>query len=462
MDSMPDEQQVQATIARCHSAFESGVTRPLDWRSGQLRALEAMLARHEQAFSAALRDDLGKPAPEAWLTEISYVAGAARHARRKLRRWARKRRVRTPLAALPGFSRVRPEPLGAILIIAPWNYPLQLCLAPLVTAIAAGNCAVIKPSELAPATSAALARLLPEHLDPECFGVAEGGVDAAKLLLDRPWGHIVFTGGEAVAKIVMAAAAKHLTPVTLELGGKSPCLVLPDADLETAARRIAWGRFTNAGQTCIAPDHVLADAGTIARLVPLLREAVREMYGEDPEQSPDYGRLVNARHFDRVMGLITPAEIAFGGHGDRDRLYIEPTVLGPVTGQSPAMREEIFGPVLPLVEVAGLDDAIGRIRSGPKPLAAYLFTRNGAAQEQFADRVSAGGICINDVMMQMAVDGLPFGGVGSSGTGTYKGEAGFRRLSHDKAVMRRSFRPDWKLRYAPVTDRKLRWLRRLR
>jgi aldehyde dehydrogenase (NAD+) len=459
---MKDAQQTLASIAQCRSAFDRGVTRPLAWREAQLRALEAMLECHEKALCEALRADLGKSASESWLTEISYVALASKYTRKHLRRWARERRVHTNLALLPARSSVRPEPLGTVLIIAPWNYPAQLCLAPLVAAIGAGNCAVIKPSELAPATSAAIAALLPEHLDNECFKAVEGGVETATLLLEQRWNHIVFTGGETVARVVMAAAAKHLVPVTLELGGKSPCVVLPDADLDVAARRIAWGRFTNAGQTCVAPDHVMADRATMDELVPRLRREIRRMFGEHPAQSPDFGRIVNQRHFDRLTKLIDPGEVLIGGRSDREQLYIEPTVVGPVTDRSPSMREEIFGPVLPLEEISGLEDAIGRIRARPNPLAAYLFSADRGAADRMIEAVSAGNICINDVMVFLAVDELPFGGVGPSGMGTYKGESGFRRLSHNKTVLRRTTRFDWRQRYAPMTAAKLKWLRRLR
>jgi aldehyde dehydrogenase (NAD+) len=434
----------------------------LAWREAQLKSLERMLEVHETAFCAALAQDLGKPAMEAWLTELSFVAGVSRYARRNLRRWARDRRVRTPVFAQPGKSWIHAEPLGTVLIIAPWNYPLQLCLAPLVSAISAGNCAVIKPSELAPATSATLARLLPDFVDPDCVRVVEGGVETSTELLRQPWDHIIFTGGEKVARIVMHAAAEHLTPVTLELGGKSPCIVLPDADLEIAARRIAWGRFTNAGQTCIAPDHVLTDAATRERLLPHLRTAISGMFGPDPKQSPDFGRIINTMHFDRLMSLFEAPEVAFGGENSREDLYISPTVLSPVGVESPSMQEEIFGPLLPIVEIDDLEDAIRFIRSRPKPLAAYLFTRSNAAQRRMLDAVSAGNICLNDVMLFMAVDELPFGGVGASGMGNYAGEAGFRRLSHNKAVLKRSWKPDWRLRYAPVTAAKRKWLRKLR
>ncbi|NNL96069.1 MAG: aldehyde dehydrogenase family protein, partial [Xanthomonadales bacterium] len=427
-----------------------------------LEALERMLAAEELELCEALSSDLGKPAPEAWLTEVSFVIQASQFARKNLDRWTRSRPVNTPVFAMPGRSRVRPEPLGTVLIIAPWNYPLQLCLAPLVTAISAGNCAVIKPSELAPATASALARLLPRYLDPECVVVIEGGVDASTQLLDEPWGHIVFTGGSRVAKIVMSAAARHLSPVTLELGGKSPCVVLPDANLEVAARRIAWGRFTNAGQTCIAPDYVLTDAHTRDRLVPLLRNEIEQMFGEDPSRSPDYGRIINETHFDRLLGLMEGAQCVVGGDSRRESLYIAPTVISPAAADQACMQDEIFGPLLPILDSPDLDTAIAHIRSKPKPLSAYLFSKDRKAQARFEDEVSAGSICLNDVMLFMAIEDLPFGGVGNSGMGNYKGEGGFHNLSHDKAVLSRSLWPDWALRYAPISSAKMKWLRRLR
>ncbi|NIM70599.1 MAG: aldehyde dehydrogenase family protein [Xanthomonadales bacterium] len=439
----------------------TGRSRPLDWRLGQLAALERLLAEHGKTFARTLEDDLGKCRAEAWLTEIDYVAGAARHARRHLRRWARVRRVATPLSLRPGSSRVLAEPLGAVLVLSPWNYPLQLCLAPLVTALSAGNCVAIKPSELAPATAGAMAQLLPRYLDPDHFRVIEGGVETSTWLLEQHWDHIIFTGSERVARIVMQAAARYLTPVTLELGGKSPCVVLPDADLGIAARRIAWAKFLNAGQSCIAPDYVLTDAATAARLAPLLREAIESMYGDDPARSADYGRIIDARHFDRLQALLAGEHVFTGGQGARETLYLAPTVLTSVQADSAIMQEEIFGPVLPIVECAGLDAALAFIRSRPKPLAAYLFTTDDDAHRRMAEVISAGSLGINDLMLFMAVKELPFGGVGPSGTGNYKGEEGFLRLSHQKAVLKRGLRPEIRLRYPPFSRRKLGWLRKL-
>jgi len=459
MTASPDYGQVFADLK---AAFGGETTRDLRWRATQLTQLERMMTECEQDFLDALQTDLGKPPMEAWTTEISYVAGDAAYCRKHLRRWSKSRRVRTSKLAQPGRSRVQPEPLGVVLIIGAWNYPLQLTLAGLAAAIAAGNCAVVKPSELAPATSAAIARLLPRYLDTDCIKVVEGAVPETTALLELPWDHILYTGGGKVGRLVMAAAAKHLTPVTLELGGKSPCVVLPDANLEIAARRIAWGKYTNAGQTCIAPDYVLTDADTEALLVPLIADAIEDMYGADPEQSDSYGRIVNERHFDRIAALIDSGDVAVGGQTDRARRYIAPTVLTGVAPASPVMQEEIFGPVLPFVRARDLDDAIRFIRGRDKPLAAYLFTKDKAAETHFLDKVSCGSACLNDTMMFMAVHELPFGGVGESGMGAYSGEHGFRTFSHMKAVLRRSWWPDLAVRYAPYTDRKFNLLRKLR
>ncbi len=444
------------------TAFDTDRTRSLDWRADQLCALERMMVDCEQEIMEALQTDLGKHPLEAWATEIAYVAGDAAYCRKHLRKWAKKRKVRTPMLGQPGKSWVQPEPLGVVLIIGAWNYPLQLVLAGLAAALAAGNCAIVKPSELAPATSEVIARRVPEYLDGDCVKVVQGGVPEASALLELPFDHILYTGSGAVGRIVMAAAAKNLTPVTLELGGKSPCVVLPDANLETAARRIAWGKFTNAGQTCIAPDYLLTDADTEARLLPLLQQAIVDMFGTDPQTSDSYGRIVNDRHHARLAGFLDSGEAAIGGRTNPATRFIEPTVLTSVEKDSPVMQEEIFGPILPIVRADSLDDALRFIRSGDKPLAAYVFTKDRDAEARFLDQVSSGNVCINDTMMFMTVEELPFGGVGQSGMGAYSGEHGFRTFSHMKAVMKRAWWPDLALRYAPYTPKKFRQLRKLR
>jgi aldehyde dehydrogenase (NAD+) len=292
--------------------------------------------------------------------------------------------------------------------------------------------------------------------------VVEGAVPETSALLEQPWGHILYTGGGNVGRIVMSAAAKHLTPVTLELGGKSPCVVLPDADLMTTARRIAWGKFTNAGQTCVAPDYVLTDADTEKKLVPLIQQAVTEMFGENPQASDSYGRIVNDRHFERLSAYVGSGDVVIGGQTDAATKYIAPTVLTGVSPDSPVMQEEIFGPILPVLQVDDLESAIQLIQKGDKPLAAYIFTKNSEAEARFLSMVSSGSACVNDIMMFMMVHELPFGGVGSSGMGSYSGEYGFKTFSHMKAVMKRGWWPDVDLRYAPFTDKKFKMLRKIR
>lgn len=449
-------------FSKLTATFNSGKTKELAWRRSQLQAVERMMQEREGDFLAALQADLGKPAQESFTTELSYVSGDAAYCRKNLKRWSSKKRVSTPIVGQPGRSWIQPEPLGVVLVIGAWNYPLQLSLAGMSAAITAGNCVIIKPSELAPATSAALAKIVPEYLDPDCVRVVEGAVDETSALLEQPFDHILYTGGGSVGRIVMAAAAKHLTPVTLELGGKSPCVVLPDSNLEATARRIVWGKYTNAGQTCIAPDYILTDAETEAKLIPLLQKNITDMYGDDPKHSDSYGRMVNDRHFERVSSLIDSAQVAIGGETDAATKYIAPTVLTGVTGDSPVMQQEIFGPVLPIVRSESLEEAIAFIRSNDKPLAAYIFTNNRRAEDKFLDQVSCGSACVNDVMMFMAVHELPFGGVGGSGMGAYSGRRGFETFSHMKAVMKRSWWPDPALRYAPYTAKKFGILRKLR
>jgi aldehyde dehydrogenase (NAD+) len=369
--------------------------------------------------------------------------------------------VGTPFSLWPGRSEIRKEPRGVCLVASPWNYPLGLALAPLVGAIAAGCCAVVKPSEIAPATAEVVAAIVGEALAPDHVAVVQGGPDAARGLLEERFDLIFFTGSAAVAREVAAAAARTLTPVVLELGGKSPCVVDATARLDVAARRIAFGKLTNAGQTCVAPDYALVHADALDAFLGALRSAVVAMYGDDPQASPDYARIVNARHIDRLARLLDGAEIAFGGRIDRDDLYVAPTALVGVGPDSPCMQEEIFGPILPVIPYRDPDEAIRFVAARPAPLALYVFTRDRG----FADRVVAelqfGGGCVNDTVVHLANPALPFGGVGASGVGAYHGRAGFDAFSHAKSILRRPFALDAKLRYAPATDAKLRWLKRL-
>ncbi|WP_412049205.1 aldehyde dehydrogenase family protein [Hoeflea sp. Naph1] len=447
------------SVANLRATFQTHKTRPAEWRRTQLLRLKAMVEDNESAIDAALHADLGKSGFEARMTETGTVLSEIGHALSHLKAWMRPRKVFTPLAAQPGHSRIRPEPLGVVLIIAPWNYPVYLTLMPLIGAIAAGNCAVLKPSEVSAHTSALLARLIPAYMDGEAICVVEGDADTSTALLAERFDHIFFTGSENIGRIVMTAAAKHLTPVTLELGGKSPCIIHTDCDLALAARRVVWGKFLNAGQTCIAPDYLLVQDQMARQFVTHLKTAITAFFGEDPKTSPDYARLVSDRHFDRVEGLMSGGTIAAGGQTDRAIRYIAPTVLTGVEPEAALMREEIFGPLLPIVSYRTIEDAIGFVNARPKPLSLYLFSNSRQIRDQVMDLTSSGGVCINDVVMHLAVPGLPFGGVGTSGMGAYHGRTSFDTFSHAKAILTKSEYFDVPLRYPPFSKAKLRWLK---
>jgi aldehyde dehydrogenase (NAD+) len=453
---------IPATLARLRQTFDSGKTRPIEWRLHQLSEIDRMLRDHETDFAEALKADLGKCKFESVLTEISFVQAEAKYARKHLDDWMSAQRVRTPLMAQPGKSYIKPEPKGVVLIIAPWNYPMSMVMAPLVGAIAAGNCAVLKPSEITQQTSAALARILPRYLDPEAFAVVEGGVAETTELLEQTFDHILYTGNERVARIVMAAAAKHLTPVTLELGGKSPCLIDKSADIDVAASRIAWGKFINAGQTCVAPDHVLVHREVATQFIDTLAAKIREFYGDDPAQSPDYCRIASERHTERFVKLLEGQKIHTGGQVDVAKRYVAPTIVLDPSPDSALMQEEIFGPVLPVITVDEMHHAIKFVADRPKPLALYLFSKSDVLEEVVLSKLSAGSVCINDAVLFMVSPELPFGGVGNSGMGRYTGWYGFETFSHMKPVMRRSFRFDAPMRYPPYTDQKARLLKMVR
>jgi aldehyde dehydrogenase (NAD+) len=426
---------IPALVARARAAFESGRTRPLEWRRAQLERLEALLSENADELVAALQADLGKPTFEAWTADVGAAKLEAVLARKNLQRWTRPERVRTSAGVWPARSRLVREPLGVVLVIAPWNYPVQLLFSPVAGAFAAGNAVVMKPSEVTPHTSAALAKLVPRYLDPEAVALVEGGVEETTALLAERFDHVFYTGNGRVAQVVMAAAAAHLTPVTLELGGKSPCIVADDADLALAARRIAWGKWLNAGQTCIAPDYVLVPPSREQELVDRIAAAVRGFYGDDPKRSPDYGRIVSARHHARLAALLRDGEVAFGGQSDPAERYIAPTVLRNVAPDAPIMREEIFGPLLPVLTVPDVDAAIEFVVRRDKPLALYVFTNDPALEERVVARTSSGGVCVNGTILHIGNPALPFGGVGPSGMGAYHGRHTFEAFSHRKAVV---------------------------
>jgi aldehyde dehydrogenase (NAD+) len=456
-----DPERIPELVARLRETFRAGRTRSLAWRREQLAALRECLARHGHELVEALQADLRKPSLEAWMADVSATAAEAELALRRLRRWTRPQRVSVPLSQRPGRARIVREPLGVVLVIAPWNYPVQLLLSPLVGALAAGNCAVLKPSEVTAHTSAALARLLPRYLDPEAVALVEGGRTETQALLAERFDHIFYTGSSRVGRLVMAAAARHLTPVTLELGGKSPCLVDADVDLEVAARRIAWGKFLNAGQTCVAPDYVLVHASRERELLDGLAATLREFYGEDPRRSPDLARIASRAHTERLAKLLESGEVVVGGEVDVEARYVAPTLLRAVDPGSPAMQEEIFGPVLPVLAVPDLDAAVDFVNRREKPLALYLFTRRREVEERVVARTSSGGVCVNATLWHLANPALPFGGVGESGMGAYHGRHSFEVMSHRKAVLTKPTRLDVRFAYPPYRNWKLRLLKRL-
>ncbi|MGH3494982.1 MAG: aldehyde dehydrogenase family protein, partial [Sciscionella sp.] len=443
-------------IAALRGVFASGRTRQIEWRQRQLQGIERLLDEGEDDIAAALAQDLGRARAEAWLGDIASTKGEAAFARKHLRNWMKRNKQRLPINQLPGSAWVQYEPLGVVLIIAPWNYPVYLALSPLVAAVAAGNCAVVKPSELTPVTSALLSRLIPQYLDPDAVAVVEGAAETTQQLLSLGFDHALFTGGTAIGRKVMAAAAATLTPVTLELGGKSPVIVTPDADLEVTARRIAWGRLLNSGQTCIAPDYVLVDKSVRQKLVGLIVDTVASFRADTTAGM----RIVNQRQFDRLTGYLdaTKGTIVLGGRHDRDSLTIDPTVIIDPDPAEPAMTEEIFGPILPVLTFDDLDAAIDAVNARDKPLALYVFG-DGAATGRVVAATSSGGVCVNGTVLQLAASDLPFGGVGESGMGVYHGRAGFDTFTHRKAVLARGTRFDPPLLYPPYSRAK-RWLMR--
>ncbi|MFG3389981.1 aldehyde dehydrogenase family protein [Streptomyces rochei] len=434
----PAPERPADVVARLRATFRTGRTKPVEWRTGQLRRLRALLTENGSDLEAALHADLGKSAAEAQRTEIGFTVREIDHTLDHLADWLRPEPAPVPAhLGADATAWTQYDPLGVVLVIAPWNYPAQLLLAPVVGALAAGNAVVAKPSELAPATSAALARLLPRYLDTDAVAVVEGGVPETTALLAERFDHIFYTGNGTVGRIVMRAAAEHLTPVTLELGGKSPAFVDRDADLDTVAARLVAGKFLNAGQTCVAPDYVLTDLETAAALEPALVRAVEAQYGTDPARSTEYARIVNERHFDRLTGLLDSGRVVVGGGSDRSRKYLAPTVLADVAPDAPVMREEIFGPILPIVTVPGLDEAIDFVNDRDKPLALYVFSESDGTRERFAAETSSGGLGHGLPLAHLTVSDLPFGGVGESGMGNYHGRYSIETFSHRKAVLKK-------------------------
>ncbi|GAC1381683.1 MAG: aldehyde dehydrogenase family protein [Marmoricola sp.] len=450
-------------VSRLRGTFHSGVTRDLDWRRAQLAALSAMLRENEEEILAALAADLGKPRFEAWAGDVASSATETDNIRKRLGGWVKDTRARIPLPFMPGSAAIRHEPRGVVLIIAPWNYPVYLLVTPLAAAIAAGNAVVCKPSELAPATSSVITELAGRYLDTSAIAFVEGGVEETTELLEQRFDHILYTGNGTVGRIVAAAAAKHLTPTTLELGGKSPAIVDKDANLKHAASRIAFAKFSNAGQTCIAVDHVWVHRDVHDELVQRITDEIQERYGDDPRTSVDFGRIVNPRHTARIQGLLEGGgydAIAAGGTVDVDDRYVAPTVVTGVKPNAALMSEEIFGPVLPVLCFDDIAEPISHINASDHPLALYVFSRANA--QRVLDQTTSGGACVNDAMLHIFPPTLPFGGVGESGYGSYHGKFGFETFSHQRAVFRRPrFFTEPALAKAPYTAFKQRVARHI-
>jgi aldehyde dehydrogenase (NAD+) len=457
----PSVTDIAPKIQLIKNTFATGKTKPLTWRIEQLTQIRKMVVEQQDKIFAAMQEDLGRCDMESWTAELGGVISEVDHSLKHLKKWVKPRKVSTPIIAQPGKSYLLPEPLGTILIIGAWNYPLLLVLSPLISVVSAGNNALIKPSELSANMSMLLAELVAQYLDPDAFTVVEGAVNETTELLKHQFDHIIYTGGEVVGKIVMRAAAEFLTPVTLELGGKSPCIVDSSTDLDVTAARIVWSKWMNAGQTCVAPDYVLVEESFATQLIDAIKQKLTAFYSADAANSQDYGRIVSERHLTRIVSYLDGQEVIHGGKYDVANKYIEPTIVLNPAHDSLLMQEEIFGPILPIVTVKNISQSIPFVNERAKPLALYIFSKNKDFEQHVLRSTSAGMVCINDGFMFAANPNLPFGGVGNSGTGAYHGKIGFDNFSHLKTVMKRSFWFDVPLRYPPFTDKKFKLLKKL-
>jgi aldehyde dehydrogenase (NAD+) len=431
--------------------FLSGKTKDVSFRIEALTSLGNMIRSHEPQLMAALKKDLNKSDFDTYISEMGILLEEIRFTLKHIRDWTQPRKVKTALTQIGSKGYIYSEPYGVALIISPWNYPLQLAIAPLIGAIAAGNCAVLKPSELTPETSKLMAELISKSFPADYITVVQGDADTTQLLLKEKFDYIFFTGSVAVGKVIMEAAAKHLTPVTLELGGKSPCIVHHDANLKLAAKRIAWGKFINAGQTCVAPDYLYVHRDIKNEFITAFKESISELY-EEIVKNGEFTRIVSERHFNRIIGLISSGEVLHGGNYSSNTLTIEPTVLGGVTWDEPIMQEEIFGPVLPVLEYEDETMMIHKINGQPKPLALYIFSESKDFQDKILDSISFGGGCINDTVMHLSSPYLPFGGVGESGIGAYHGRGSFDVFSHQKSILKQTTTFDLPFRYPNRKD----------
>jgi len=452
-------QEPAALCAGLRKTFETGITRTFEWRRTQLLMLRRFLEEREEDIYLALNRDFRKSRPETFFTEIHYLTVEIDLALRKLKSWMKPVRVSTPLRYLPGRSSYRYVPYGVVLVMGAWNYPLQLALAPVISAIAAGNCVLVKPSEHSPATAVLIREIFERYLDREAFGVFCGTAAEAEVLLKERFDYIFFTGGSQAGRSVMQAAAENLTPVTLELGGKNPCIVDRSADIGVAARRIVWAKFLNAGQTCIAPDFVLVDREVEGRLVRAMKEAIARFYGSDPSKSSDYPAVITRERLERLVSYLDEGRVAAGGDFDPERRYFAPTILTDVSPESPVMTEEIFGPVLPVAGYRTREEALASACRFSHPLALYIFSSDRSFVRFMLDNTRSGGVAVNDLMFQAAIPSLPFGGFGHSGMGSYHGRAGFETFSRPRSMHVKTTFPENGLRYPPFGNAKFRLLR---
>ena len=443
------EQKINAIVAAQRKYFQTGATLPVSFRVDALRKLYDAVSGSEKEIHDALRKDLGKGGFESYMCETGLVLEEISYMLKHVRRFAGEKRVRTPLAQFHSRSYKKPSPYGVTLIMSPWNYPFMLTISPLVDALAAGNTAVVKPSAYSPNTSEVIRQILTKCFEPQYVSVVTGGRAENTCLLHEHFDYIFFTGSQSVGKEVMRSAADHLTPVTLELGGKSPCIVDQTANIKLAARRIVFGKYLNCGQTCVAPDYIYCHRSVRDRLIKEMQKQIRKQFGKKPLDNKDYGKIINEKHFDRILGLIDKEKVVFGGNCDRDALRIEPTVMDNVTFSDAVMQEEIFGPVMPILTFDSLDEVIRNVNAMPHPLALYLFTSSKAAAKKVTARCGFGGGCINDTIIHLATTEMGFGGFGESGMGSYHGKTGFDTFTHYKSIVDKKTWPDLPMRYQP-------------
>ncbi|MCD0455365.1 aldehyde dehydrogenase [Chryseobacterium sp. LC2016-27] len=451
--------EIQEIVSKQKAFFKTQQTKNLRFRKMYLEKLRDLTLENENLLYEAIYKDFGKSKFDTFTTEISFVLNDIKYYLKNLRSLSKPKKVRTNLANQFGKSRIHNEPLGNILVIGAWNYPYQLSLSPIVAALAAGNCCILKPSEIAENTMKVMAKIINENFPPEYLYAYEGGIDETTELLKLKFDKIFFTGSTKVGKIVYKAAAENLTPVTLELGGKSPAIITKDADLEVAAKRIVWGKFLNAGQTCVAPDYLLVEESVQEQFLEMLRKNIQQFKYES--RSEHYTKIIDQKNFQRLIKLIDKDKIYFGGNSDEEKLYIAPTILTNINWKDEVMQEEIFGPLLPVISFTNFNLILNEILEHEKPLAAYLFTNTTEEKESFTNKLSFGGGCINDVIMHLGNENLPFGGIGNSGIGNYHGKFGFETFSHQKAVLERATWGEPNIKYPPYSEKKLSWIKRL-